>query len=279
MIKRILLAIDSDEDTSVAAKYAIDIARRHDALVNCLAVIDLHSIESSTRGGGIGSFYYAEKLQEQLTDETRELARKLMTEYQDIMSDAGIRHGEFIHEGVPFQRIVEDMKVHDLLIMGKDPHFFYAQPKKDTHTVARVVKRTVAPTLVVDYEYTDVQRAVVAYDGSDAAARAISRFVQLKPFGPDVQLDLLHVHHKNEAEAELLLRLLREYVESHGFACKAISLSGSQPAEEILKYLDNSGGDLLVAGAHAVSGIKRVAFGSTTAKLLSKCNIAVFVDS
>jgi nucleotide-binding universal stress UspA family protein len=279
MIKKILLAIDSDQDSNIAAKYAINLARRHDALVNCLAVIDLQSIESSTRGGGIGSFYYAEKLQEKLTDETRTLARKLMAEYEQIMVEAGIRHGEFIREGVPFERIVEDMKVHDILIVGKDPHFFYAHPKKDTHTVARVVKRTIAPTLVVDSVYRDVKRVVIAYDGSDAAARAISRFVHLQPFGQNVAVDLLSVYQKDSSDVELMLNLMKEFISEHGFACNSVALSGSRTSDEIIKYVDETSTDLLVAGAHAVSAIKRITFGSTTAGLMSNCTIPVFLDN
>lgn len=279
MIKRILLAVDSDEDTTIAARYAIDLARRHDALVNSLAVIDLRSIETSTRGGGIGSFYYAEKLQEKLTDDTRELARELIANVEKIMVEAGIRHGEFIREGVPFDRIVEDMKIHDLLILGKDPHFFYAHPKKDTHTVARVVKRTIAPTLVVDAEYEDVNRVVIAYDGSDASARAISRFVHLQPFGLNIEIDLLNVFSDDARESELMLGLMSGYISDHGFRCKPVSLSGSDPGNEILKYAESTGCDLIVAGAHSVSAIKRVAFGSTTAALLDKCTIPLFIDN
>lgn len=279
MIKRILLAIDSDEDSVIAARYAIDLARRHDAVVNCLAVIDLQSIESSTRGGGIGSFYYAEKLQEKLTDDTRKLARELTERYDAMLGEAGIRHGELIREGVPFERIVEDMKVHDILVVGKDPHFFYAHPEKDTHTVARVVKRTVAPTLVVDNEYRDVKRVVVAYDGSDAAARAVRRFVHLKPFGPDVDVQVLTVYNKNEDEAELLLKLISDYIADHGFSCKTTALKGTDPGEEILKYLSDTEADLLIAGAHSISAIKRITFGSTTARLLSSCSIPSFLDS
>ena len=57
MIKKILVALDPDMDTPVATRYAADIAQRHDAEVTGLAVVDMGSIEASSRGGGIGSMY------------------------------------------------------------------------------------------------------------------------------------------------------------------------------------------------------------------------------
>lgn len=279
MLKRILFAIDPDEDSVVASRVAIDLAKRHDAEVSCLAVIDLASIEASARGGGIGSFYYAEKLQEKLTDETRAIARDLIASYEERLSSAGIRHVEFIREGVPVHRIVEDMKVHDLLLMGRDPHFFYAHPKKDTNTVARVVKRTVGPTMVIGSEYRSVKRVLIAYDGSDAAARAVSRLIHLRPFGDDIQIDLVTVYSKDSREADLMLQLVKSYFEAHGFSIHTMAISGTHPKEELLKYARDTQCDVIVAGAHAVSAVKRMAFGSTTAAFLSDCNIPLFLDN
>ena len=82
MIKRILVALDPDSDSLVATQYAIRIARETGASITGLAVVDTHMIESSSRGGGIGSMYYAEKLRENLTQETRDHARKLIADFE-----------------------------------------------------------------------------------------------------------------------------------------------------------------------------------------------------
>src|SRR5690606_25711801 len=168
MIKRILLAVDSDDDSIVASQFAVDLATRFDAEVSCLAVIDLESIESGARGGGIGSLYYADKLTDRLTDETRDVARNLVKAFDQRLSAANVRHENTIREGVPVDRIVEDMKVSDILLMGKRPHFFYAHPRQDTATVARVVRQIVAPALVVGSSFKPVRKVLMAYDGGDA---------------------------------------------------------------------------------------------------------------
>ncbi|NND70140.1 MAG: universal stress protein [Rhodothermales bacterium] len=278
MIKRIIVALDSDSDTQVATRHATEIAHRTGARITGLAVVDTQSIDSSARGGGIGSFYYAEKLKSKLTEESREAARSLIARFEKYMDKQDVEHVESVEEGVPFERIIEDLKYHDLLVIGKDPHFFYAHPKKETHTLARVVKNTISPTLIVGNSYHEVKNVVVAYDGSASAARSVQSLVQLRPFGDDISISLLNVYHGDSNESKLLLELLSKYLTAHGFESKSRSMEGRKPDEEIIKYATEMKADLIVAGAHAVSAIKRMAFGSTTSALLNDCDTPLFVD-
>ncbi len=279
MIKKILVALDPDSDTAVATRYATDIAQRYDSSVTGLAVVDLGQIEAGTKGGGIGSFYYAEKLREQLTTETRAKARELLEKYESAMDGSGVDHVEVVEEGVPFQRIVEDMKYHDLLVIGKDPHFFYGHPDKSTDTLARVVKNTVGPTLVVGDAYSAITKILVAYDGSNAASRALKQFVLYMPFGDEIDLEVVSVYSKDSTEADLTLRLVGDFVEAHGLKVKTSALKGDRTAELLAQYASESDASLLVAGAHSVSAIRRIAFGSTTNKLIREMPIPVFLDS
>ncbi|GIV58782.1 MAG: universal stress protein A [Rhodothermaceae bacterium] len=279
MIKRILVALDPDTDTTVAIQYAADIARRYEAEVTGLAVVDLGSIEAASRGGGIGSMYYAEKLREKLTSDTRAIAEKLIGEFARQIERTGLSHVEIVEEGVPFERIVEDMKYHDLLIVGKDPHFFYGHPDQETNTLSHLVKETIGPTLVVGGSYRPVRRVLIGYDGSKAAARAMRRFVILKPFGTDVEVKVVAIHKDRQGETELLLQLAQAYLKAHGFTARVQSLTGDDAAAVLVQHVQDYEADLVVAGAHSVSKIKEIAFGSTTAKLLKESPVPLFLDS
>ena len=195
------------------------------------------------------------------------------------MGGSGVIYTDILEEGGPFQRIVEDMKYHDLLIIGKDPHFFYAHPKKDTHTLARVVKQTIGPTLVVDEDFTEINNVLIAYDGSAASARTVRRLVHLEPFGRNISLSAISVYHKDDREAKLILQLLKEYLRVHGYDCITRSIDSREPEREIVRYASDYNADLIVAGAHSVSSIKRKAFGSTTASLLDNSPVPMFLDN
>jgi len=280
MIKKILVALDTDTDTPVATQYATDIARRYNAEVIGLGVVDMGSIEASSRGGGIGSMYLMEKVQANLTAEARAVARQLTETFREAMKGSGVAYTTQVEEGVPFERIVEDMKYHDLLIVGKDPHFFYSHPEEKTKTLVQVVKNTIGPTLVVPDVYRPVRRILVAYDASNPSARAMRRLVHLQPFGTDLVVEILNVHTKSEQEgSNLALRMAKSYMDAHGYSTQISSIHGTDPAREIVDYVQRFEADVVVAGAHSVSKLTKVAFGSTTASLLEGCPVPLLLDS
>lgn len=280
MIKRILVALDPDPDTPVALDYAAAIAKRFDAQVSGLAVVDTKRITSDVKGGGIGTMYYAEQRRAEMSDEARATGRELIEQFERRMDAAGVEHAERIEEGVPIERIVSDTRYHDLFIIGRDPHFYYNDPDRKTTTLADVVKKSVCPSFVVCGETIDVDRVVIAYDGSNASARTLQRFAQLQPFGTDLTIDLVHVRIgrvEQREHSELLLRLAGSYLHSHGFEdISENSLSEGGPGERILEHSENTGADVIVAGAHSVSGIQRLAFGSTTQHLIDQCAAPIF---
>jgi len=287
MIKRILVALDPDEDTTKATDYAITLARKFDADVTGLALVDTEQIQAGVGGGGIGTIYYADQLTRHMTDTARREGRKLLTEFRKKVQHAGLNHAEHIEEGVPFERIVEDMKIHDLLIIGKDSHFFYNRPEKTTKTLDKVVKEGICPVMVVSKESpepkADVKKVLLAYDGSGAVARTMQWFVQLQPFGNHITVDVIHVRdgesEKEKEESYLLLKLAGSFLNSHGFNdVNRESLEHGKPAKKILDYAEENGVDIIIAGAHSVSAIKRLTFGSTTDTLVKENTIPLFLS-
>jgi nucleotide-binding universal stress UspA family protein len=279
MVKKILVALDPDSDTPVATRFALDIARRHDAEITGLAVVDMGSIESSSRGGGIGSMYYAEKLRDQLTADARTKAQELLDAFERLVRDSDVRFTELVQEGVPFERIVEDMKVHDLLIVGREPHFFYSHPKESTATLARIVRLTVGPTLIVHKQERDVKKVLIAYDGSTAAARAMRSFVLADPFGHDVDVRLVAIYRDTPTEAEFFLQQADGYMKAHGYDAHRVTVLDSDIDAALLAQIAEYGADLVVAGAHSKSTFRAMAFGSTTKHLVDHCPVPLFLDS
>lgn len=283
MIKRILVALDPDEDTPIATRYAAEIARRFDAEVAGLAVVDTGTIARQVGpGGAVGATYYVEKTRKQIVDKAREAGEELVSNFGSALSAEGVRHGKRLEEGVPADHVIEDMKYNDLLVIGRTPHFFYHQPDRESDTLSQVVKRGVSPTLVVGQERRKVENVLVTYDGSDPSARTLQRFAQLQPFGRDVSVHLVNVHTgDSKGSARLSGQLLGHaaaFLKAHGFdSVTEASMVGSDPASAILDEATRAKADLIVAGAHSVSAVRRMAFGSTTHTLLSTCTIPLFL--
>lgn len=280
MIKRILIALDPDEDTPIATQYAISLAKINDASVTGLAVVDTSNIYPTSIIGDPDQTHHARNLWEELTEHSRSIADKLLEKFKSVVEKSGVRHTEITREGASYERIIEGMKYHDLLVVGRDSHFFYNEPKQDTKTLAMVVKNGVSPTLIVTHHFEEVKKVLIAFDGSRPAARSLKSFAHLKPFGDKVDIELLHILSKEDSDLpkDTILGYANDYLVEHGF--KSISqktLEKKKVSQQILEHSNQINADLIVLGAHAVSAIKRLTFGSTTHELITKTDKPLFL--
>ncbi|MDX1547388.1 MAG: universal stress protein [Rhodothermales bacterium] len=246
-------------------------------------MVDTRQIAAEVGGGGaVGGLYYAEQARQAVTDQTRAAARALVRAFHAVVEAEHLRHGEAVEDGVPYRRIIEQMRYHDLLVIGRVPHFYYRRPTQRTNTLAEVVKRGTAPALVVGDVLGDVQRVLVAFDGSDAAARTLQRFAQFRLFGTDLAVEVVYVRsggaRRERDVGEVLLRRAAAFLTAHGYDHLATtSLDGGTPGERLPAYACQTGAGLIVAGAHSVNAMRRLAFGSTTHALLEGCNVPLFL--
>jgi nucleotide-binding universal stress UspA family protein len=282
MIKRILVALDTDKDTPVATRYALRLAARYNASITGMAVVDSEHIYTNVGYVGGAGMYYADRMREYLSEDTRREAQALIQTFSGMAEKSNTTHFEVIEEGVPYEYIVDEMKYHDLLVIGRESHFFYNRPEQKTDTVEQVIKRGISSTLVVLDEYHDVEKVLIAFDGSDASARTLQHFVHLQPYGKDVEIDLVHVPTSkdlaDEEESEWLLSRADHFLRDHGFSytVKTI-LEHGDPARRILERLEVAPADLLLFGAHSVSAIKRLTLGSTAHALIKESSIPLFL--
>jgi nucleotide-binding universal stress UspA family protein len=285
MIKRILVALDPDADTQIAIRYAIRLAKRFDASLTGLAVVDTSNIHTVIGVGGYGTEYVGQKIWAELAEETQKVASKLLESFSRSVEKAGIRHRDIKKHGASVELIIEEMKYHDLLVIGRDSHFFYSEPDRDTQTLANVVKNGVAPTLVVTDEYHDIEHVLIAFDGSAPAARSLKGFIHLLPYGKDVQIELVYVEDQKKQKdglenlASNILKQAEYYLKEHNFhyITKTVLEKGN-PGDRILERQEQKNPDLVILGAHSISAVRRTAFGSTTHHMITNSRGPLFLS-
>ena len=283
MIKKILVALDPDDDTPIATRYSADVAGRSGAEVSGLAIIDTNRIAAEIGpGGAVGSMHYQETSRKRMLDEARETARSLVHTFDETLEEADLAHNEYVKEGSAIEQLLEEIKYNDLLVVGRSPHFFYNRPEKSTDTLARIVKHSIAPSLVVCERYEPVKHVLVAYDGSEPSARTMHRFAQLQPFGTDLLVEIVYARTSDTSRqrdaSNLLLERASSYLRAHGFDhIRHSAVDGERPASSLIEHADRIHADMVVAGAHSVSAVRRVAFGSTTHELLTACMVPLFI--
>lgn len=285
MIKRILVALDRNEDTPLATRYAINIAKAFNASLTGLASVDLPTINSVVGGGGIGTIHFARQLKSQLTKDSRQAAETLLKNFKRLVEASDLAHSKFMFEGVPHDRIIEESKYHDLVVIGRKSHFFDNRPELETKTLASIVKKGTGPTLMVTEEYRPIKRVVIAHDGSKASACALQWFIQLEPFGRDIEIDIVFACNKEKKETadkgEQVLSLAYDYLEVHGYTKmnKVLLHEKGGAAKQVIIHVNETGSDLVVIGAHSSSAIRRLTFGSVTRELVKNSPVPLFMCS
>lgn len=283
MIKRIVVALDPDDDTPVATKYAIRLAKRFDASLTGLAVVDKSNIDAAISLGGYGTELFGHQIWSEMADETRIVAEKLLENFRNSAEKGGVRYRNLKKHGASFELIIEEMKYHDLLVVGRDSRFFYNEPDRDSDTLAKVVKGGVAPTLVVTDQYKDVEKILVAFDGSAPSAKSLKSFVHLLPYGKDIEIELVNIAEGESIEdmdrASAILKQAEDYLKDHNFSyVTKIVLEQGNPGERILERQMMKSPDLVLLGAHSVSALRRATFGSTTHHMITKSQGPLFLS-
>ncbi|MEO0556759.1 MAG: universal stress protein [Bacteroidota bacterium] len=282
MIKRILVVLDPDGDTPIATEAAIRIAKRHDAELTCLALVDKDAILADSSGSGIGGYAYAERLRNSLTEEVKAKAHELLRTFVAKVDDAGVRHsGDRVSEDGLFTSLVTAMRTNDLMITGRESHFYYHDPEQLSNAIAKVIEHGAAASLIVGQEIPMVKRVSIAYDGSTPAARTLQKFVHLVPYGTEIEVELIHVRGESKEdrlESDKLLHAAKRYLEAYSFeSIQTVGLKGGKPAQRILEHASSKSTDLLVTGAYAKRGLKRLVFGSSATRFLEQATVPLFL--
>ena len=90
---------------------------------------------------------------------------------------------------------------------------------------------------------------------------------------PEIAAELDEAYHN---EAANYLEKIATTLKRKGIAVKVEVLSGN-PAEEIIKYSQRSGVDLIIMSTHGRSGVSRWVFGSVADKVIRQTEVPVLI--
>lgn len=160
----------------------------------------------------------------------------------------------------------------DLLVLGKrGEHADFAVGHLGSN-LERVLRSTTRPVLVTARKFRPIRRILLAYDGSEAAGRAIDF---LRRYALDVEVHLLTMC--KEADDLLSLQAGKaDALRRAGYEVVADWCEGDaeQRIEEEVKAREI---DLLVIGAYGHTRLRHLILGSTTTALVRDCKVPVLL--
>jgi nucleotide-binding universal stress UspA family protein len=276
MIKDILICLEGSPSSQQAIELGGQLGLRLQATLVGLAIVDEPDIRAGA-ATGIGGAAYKKDRDATLLKDAHEHAGAWIEAFLSRCRELGVAARAFEKRGRPAATILEEMRRHDLTLIGRSVNFLFETESQDHETRDAVLHRAPKPVLVVPEQPAEAGNAVlIAYDGSTAAKRAIRAFAE-SGLAKDRVLHCSSVGDEGTAAYELAMRgceLLREL----GLRAEPHSVvSPLSIAEAILVERRKLGAAMVVSGAYAHSRLSHLIWGSVTSELLEKTVVPLFL--
>lgn len=276
MIKKVLVGIDTSEQSRAAQSFAFYLARRFNASVLGLHVIDIVSIEGPffhDISGSLGLEPYLD-LASRMREAMSERGRALLEAFAVAGSREKVHVETLLDVGVVPNQICERAKLADLIAIGHRAREERFSTGLMGSTAESVTRRSPRPVLIACGAFREISHPVLAYDGSPRASKAMGAAGE---FAAHLGIPLTVVTVARDAKlGEQVLGEARSYFTGHPATVSFELLSG-HAHEGIVGYLKASGCDLLFIGAYGHSRIVEMVLGSTTEYVLRNSPCPVFL--
>ena len=285
MLRSILVALDGSSSSLTAARLALALARRHNAHVEGLGIVNSAWIQRP-EPMPIGGTAIKKALDLRHLASARERVNVVLQDFRNEAGNFGLVSLETREvEGNPVVVIERDATAHDLVVLGRNSMFdVEGELCKLPLCVERIVRAEPRPILLVPptshRKGDDVMNPVLlAYDGGPAASRTLHMFALLG-LAEDRTVHVVTIDNASEANATETAGRACALLSRHGVSqTHAIGLGDRQagtPSEVILGMAKSLDAGLIVMGAYGHSGIREI-FGSCTREVLTACSQVLFL--
>lgn len=276
---KVLACVDRSHYADFVADYAAWAARRMDAPLEFLHIIDRHPeiATGSDYSGSIG-IDAQESLLTSLSDQdesrskaAREQGRIFLNRLRERAMAAGVAAPDVRQRhGALEQTLVEQQQGVRLIVLGRRGESAETTRRDLGRNVERVVRALNKPILTVTEAFKEPRRAMIAFDGGIVTRRGVE-MVAASPLFRGLPVHLL-MSGKESADARKQLEWAKTTLEAAGFDAPAALIPGD--AESIIaRAVREQGIDILIMGAYAHSPLRSLLFGSKTSDLLRSAAI------
>jgi nucleotide-binding universal stress UspA family protein len=277
MIKSILVALDGSQHADSALEHALWLARRLQARLIGLHVLDIVSIEGSFLHDVSGSLGFEPYLDfsSKMREALQERGRVLLDAFSARCETEGIPHDTALPMGIVANEICDQARTADLVVVGHrgvNEQFSTGLLGSTTESVTRKCPK---PVLVTPIQFREIGRPLLAYDGSQRASAALHAAAEVTS-SLKLPLSVVHVSRDDGSEGGRVLAEAQRYLQSYDVSVTPKLLTGP-PHQRIVDVLRDGHFDLLFIGAYGHSRIIEMVLGSTTEYVLRNSGAPVFL--
>lgn len=278
MFNHILVPTDGSDCAQAAVGYAADLARRYDARVHALCVVDSRTLENAPQ-------------YDQIKKEREEVAEKTCND----ISVSGVAVEQAVRTDIPHKAILRYATEQDIDLIAMGTHGRTGVERYLLGSVTeKVVRLSDVPVLTVKaeddgevtYPYTDI---LVPTDGSEGSEAAIDPAVDVAStydarlhalsvidtmaMGVDVRSGA--ILEALEESAQSAVQTIEEQATQASVTAVETAIEHGNPYRGIRSYVEEHDIDLVVMGTHGRSGIERYLLGSVAEKTVRTSPVPV----
>jgi nucleotide-binding universal stress UspA family protein len=260
MIKQILVPTDGSDHASLGAQYGIGLAKQHHASLVGLHVVDIRLLEGPFLrdiSASLGTAPYV-NYQNNMALILEEKGKAALEDFRQRCEKAGVPFQSMQTTGAVAHTIVEQSELADLVVMGRGGDRGERLGGLIGSTTESVVRHAKCPVLVTGRREANIQRFVVAYDGSPHARQALQCATAIGEAWL-VPFEVIAV----SKDGESILADARSYLQAHDLQVEYTVRDGD-PRDVIVDFARERQADLLVMGAFGHSKVRELLLGSTT---------------
>jgi nucleotide-binding universal stress UspA family protein len=267
----VLTCIDGSTISTAVCDYAAWIAQRVEAPLKLLHNIEHQdaAVTADLSGNiGLGS---QEHLLDELTTLEQQRSKLLVQQGKSILAAAKQRVQQAgIAEPITSQRhgsvaetLIELEDCIRVLVLGIRGESHEKQQEKIGAQLELMIRSLHRPILVVNDEFKAPQTIMLAYDGSEAAEKAVA-MVASSPLYKGLTCHLVCV---NNNAAALLQQASQKLKNTDGLSIVTAALTG-KAERELCAYQEKNNIDLTIMGAFSHTRLREMLLGSFTVKML-----------
>lgn len=276
---KVLACVDQSHFADYVADYAVWAARRMEAPLEFLHIIDRHQemATGNDHSGAIG-FDAQETLLNELSNQdescskaARERGRIFLNRLRERAIKSGVESPDIRQRyGVLEETLVEQEDGVRLFVLGRRGESAEATQRDLGRNVERVVRALSKPILAVTEGFTEPRRVLIAFDGGIVTRRGVE-MVAASPLFRGLPVHLL-MSGKESQDGPKQLEWAKTTLEATNFDVSPSLIPGD--AERIIaKAVDEQGIDMLIMGAYSHSPLRSLLFGSKTSDLLRSAKV------
>ena len=278
MIQNILIPTDGSDYGKTAIAYGIYIARKLDAQLTGLHVVDIRLIRGpvfTDISGSIGLPPYQEFLPA-IESSLDAKAEEILRDFREQCEAAGVHPETKKVTGVIDETVIEEgRKCCDwVLLAQRGEHFHIDGGAILGSTAQSVVRRSGKPVLVTPEHFREIKSMAIAYDGSAPAQKALKLAAELSKQAA-WPLSVVMVA-SDRTSGETLAKKAEAALSVFQIESSALILTGKED-KALLQFIREGTTDLLVMGAYGHNRLRELLVGSTTSAVIRKSTIPVLL--